>query len=113
MDPWYSLGCGDMLDVALMGLHVGQLSSRADMTWCFNAVTQNPAQIMGLQGYGLTKGCDANLVILQAKDPIEAIRLRATRLHVIRKGKVIAQTPPSVAQLDLPNRPKVSDPNQV
>ena len=31
MDPWYSLGRADMLDVAAMGLHVGQLSSRADM----------------------------------------------------------------------------------
>lgn len=110
MDPWYSLGRADMLDVALMGLHVGQLSSRADMTWCFDAVTKNSAQIMGLQGYGVAKGCDANLLILQAKDPIEAIRLRATRLHVIRNGKVIAQTPPSVAALDLPNRPSAVDP---
>jgi cytosine deaminase len=40
MDPWYSLGRADMLDVALMGLHVGQLSSREDMAWCFDAVTK-------------------------------------------------------------------------
>jgi len=112
MDPWYSLGRADMLDVALMGLHVGQLSSRADMTWCFDAVTKNSAQIMGLQGYGVAKGCDANLVILQAKDPIEAIRLRATRLTVVRKGKVIAQTPPSIAQIDLPYRPRTVDPSK-
>ncbi|MEL6794942.1 MAG: cytosine deaminase, partial [Pseudomonadota bacterium] len=26
MDPWYSLGKADMLDIAFMGLHVGQLS---------------------------------------------------------------------------------------
>jgi len=113
MDPWYSLGRADMLDVALMGLHVGQLSSRADMTWCFDAVTKNSAHIMGLQGYGVAKGYDANLVILQAKDPIEAIRLRATRLTVVRKGKVIAQTPRSVAQVDLPNRPKSVDPSKI
>jgi len=112
MDPWYSLGCADMLDVALMGLHVGQLSSRADMTWCFDAVTKNSAKIMGLQGYGIAKGCDANFVILQAKDPIEAIRLRATRLTVVRKGKVVAQTPPSVAQVDLPDRPQSVDPSK-
>ena len=40
MDPWYSLGKADMLDVAFMGLHVGQLSSREDMAWCFDAVTE-------------------------------------------------------------------------
>ena len=111
MDPWYSLGRADMLDVANMGLHVGQLSSRADMTWCFDAVTQNSANIMGLQGYGLNKECDANFVILQAKNPIEAIRLRATRLKVVRNGKIISQTPANTAQIDLPNRPKVVEPN--
>ena len=105
MDPWYSLGRGDMLDVASMGLHVGQLSSRADMAWCFEAVTTNSAKIMGLQGYGLDKGCAANMLLLQARDPIEAIRLRATRLAVIRAGKVIARTAPQVTELALPGRP--------
>ncbi|MEM6825827.1 MAG: cytosine deaminase, partial [Pseudomonadota bacterium] len=64
MDPWYSLGKADMLDVAFMGLHVAQLSSRADMEWCFDAVTVNSAKIMGLEGYGLETGCNANFVLL-------------------------------------------------
>ncbi len=110
MDPWYSLGKADMLDVAHMGLHVGQLSSRADMAWCFEAVTTNSAAIMGLEGYGLTRGSRANFVLLQADDPIEAVRLRATRLAVIRAGKVIARTAPAIADLDLPGRPAIIDP---
>lgn len=110
MDPWYSMGRADMLDVAAMGLHVGQLSSRADMTWCFEAVTTNSAQIMGLQGYGLSKGCAANMVLLQARTPIEAIRLCATRLAVIRKGAVIARSHPQITQLGLPGRPATLDP---
>jgi cytosine/creatinine deaminase len=110
MDPWYSLGRADMLDVAHMGLHVGQLSSRADMAWCFDAVTANSAAIMGLDGYGLAKGCAANMVLLQARDPIEAIRLRATRLAVIRGGRVIARTAPQISALSLPDRPQRLDP---
>ena len=110
MDPWYSLGKADMLDVAHMGLHVGQLSSRADMAWCFEAVTTNSAKIMGLEGYGLAKGCKANMVLLHAKDPIEAIRLRATRLVVIRAGAVISRTPPAIAALGLAGRPAQIDP---
>lgn len=94
MDPWYSLGKADMLDVAFMGLHVGQLSSRVDMEWCFDAVTRNSAQIMGLEGYGVEKGCDASFVVLQAQDKIDAIRLRAHRLAVVRRGAVISQSPP-------------------
>ena len=112
MDPWYSLGKADMLDVAHMGLHVGQLSSRLDMEWCFDAVTTNSAKIMGLEGYGLKKGCKANMVILQANDRIDAIRLRANRLSVIRAGKIISSSEPFVAELDLPGRPKKLNPSE-
>ena len=112
MDPWYSLGKADMLDVAFMGLHVGQLSSRADMRWCFDAVTKNSAEIMGLEKYGVDVGNFADLVILQAKDPIEAIRLRPTRLSVIRRGKLIAQTTPSVSTLYMSDRPDRLKPDE-
>ena len=112
MDPWYSLGKADMLDVAHMGLHVGQLSSRLDMEWCFDAVTLNSANIMGLEGYGLKRGCKADMVILQANDKIDAIRLRANRLFVIRAGKVISTTKPIHAKLDLSERPKKLDPSE-
>ena len=106
MDPWYSLGSGDMLEVASMGLHVGQLTSREAMRWCFDAVTVNPAKAMHLEGYGLAKGCKADFVILQAKDPIEAIRLKANRLFVVRRGRVIAETSEHIAHLKLDGRPK-------
>jgi len=75
MDPWYSLGSADMLEVASMGLHVAQLTGVEQMKSCFRAVTEIPAAILGLEGYGLEKGCNADLVILQAADPVEALRL--------------------------------------
>ena len=105
MDPWYSLGSGDMLEVAAMGLHVAQMTGQDGMRACFAAVTDTPARILGLEGYGIAPGCRADLVVLQAGDPIEALRLRATRLLVLRAGRVIARTPPAVATLDLPGRP--------
>jgi len=110
MDPWYSLGRADMLDVAFMGLHVGHLSSREDMAWCFDAVTVNSARIMGLEGYGLAPGCKANLVLMQARDPIEAIRLRAHRLAVVRGGRVIARNAPINTELAISDRPGKLDP---
>jgi cytosine deaminase len=105
MDPWYSLGSGDMLEVAHMGLHVAQMTSQSAMRQCFDAVTVNPARILGLQGYGLEVGCDASFVLLQARDPVEAIRLRANRLKVWKKGSLIAETAPIVPKLHLPGRP--------
>ncbi|WP_137893675.1 amidohydrolase family protein [Ramlibacter sp. 2FC] len=105
MDPWYSLGSADMLEVAHMGLHVAQMTSQTAMRQCFDAVTVNPARILKLQGYGLEAGCHADFVLLQARDPVEAIRLRATRLKVFRRGKLVAQTPPATATLHLAARP--------
>jgi cytosine deaminase len=104
MDPWYSLGSGDMLEVAHMGLHVAQMTSQAAMRQCFDAVTVNPARILGLARYGIAPGCDASFVLLQARDPIEALRLRAHRLKVYRRGRLLADSPPVVAQLHLPGR---------
>lgn len=100
MDPWYSLGKADMLDIAFMGLHVAQLSSPDDMAWCFDAITENSARIMGLEGYGIAKGNNANFVLLQATNKVEAIRLRAHRLAVIRGGKVISSSEEITHQLN-------------
>jgi cytosine deaminase len=106
MDPWYSLGSGDMLEVAHMGLHVAQMTGQAAMRQCFDAVTTSPARILGLQGYGLEAGCNADFVLLQARDPVEAIRLRATRLKVFRRGQLLAESPAATSRLHLAGRPR-------
>jgi len=109
MDPWYSLGSADMLEVASMGLHVAQMTGVEQMKSCFRAVTEIPAAILGLEGYGLEKGCNADLVILQAADPVEALRLKANRLFVIRRGRIISSSAPVEAELNLPGRPKTQN----
>ena len=109
MDPWYSLGSADRLEVASMGLHVAQLTGVEQMKSCFRAVTEIPAAILGLEGYGLEKGCNADLVILQAADPVEALRLKANRLFVIRRGRIISSSAPVEAELNLPGRPKIQN----
>jgi cytosine deaminase len=105
LDPWYPLGAADMLEVAHMGVHVAQMTGREAMRACFDAVTSVPARILGLEGYGIAPGCHADFVLLEARDPVEAIRLKATRLAVVRRGKVIARTPSATTTLDLPGRP--------
>jgi len=101
MDPWYSLGSHDMLEVANMAVHVGHMTGRDEMRSLFQSITETAATVLHLDGYGLEPGCHADLVVLQAGDPIEAIRLRATRLYVIRRGKVISRMAPTEASLDL------------
>ena len=104
LDPWYSFGSHDMLEVAHMGLHVAQMTGIDQMRQIFEAVTTNGAKVMGLEGYGLTTGCRADVVILQAADIHEALRLKPARLFVIRRGNIIAQTPPVVSRLELADK---------
>jgi cytosine/creatinine deaminase len=104
MDPWYGMGSADMLEVAHMGLHVAQMTSQTGIRACFDAVTTNAAKVMHLQGYGLEPGCDASFVLLQAPDTTEAIRLRATRLKVWKKGRLLAESAPAASMLHLPGR---------
>ena len=109
LDPWYSLGTADMLDVAHMGLHVAQMTSPADMRACFDMVTEVNAAILGLPDYGLRQGALASLVVLEASDPVEALRLRATRRLVVSRGRVVAERAANPMRLTLPDRPQTCD----
>lgn len=101
MDPWYSFGSHDMLEVAHMGLHVAQMTGADEVKSIFDAVTVNAAATLNLEGYGLARGCYADMVVLQAADPFECLRIRPARLYVIRRGKIIAQTEPVKTALSL------------
>ncbi len=105
LDPWYSGGSADMLEAAHMGLHVAQMTSQAAMHQCFDAVTVNAAKLLGLDAYGLVPGAHADFVLLHARNPVDAIRLRAARLGVWRRGQLLASSPAPVAQLHVPGRP--------
>lgn len=101
MDPWYPMGTHDMLDAAHMGAHALHMTGTDQQEALFDAVTVNGAKTLNLKGYGLKKGCRADMVILQAVSKLEAIRLRPSRLFVIRRGKVISRMPEISALVDV------------
>ncbi|MFK4824405.1 amidohydrolase family protein [Paenochrobactrum sp. BZR 588] len=109
MDPWYSMGSGDMLEVGHMALHVAQMTSIEGKQQIFDAITVNSAKTLGLKDYGLAKGCNADFVVLQARDTLEALRLKANRLIVVRRGKILAETAPRITNLKLDGRPATVD----
>ena len=85
-------------------LHVAQMPGQAAMRQCFEAVTRTPARILGLDHFGLQAGCEASFVLLQARDPVEALRLRAQRLKVYRRGRLLAHSEPVQTTLHLPGQ---------
>jgi cytosine deaminase len=49
------------------------------------------------------------LVLLDAGSTVEAIRLRAARKLVVRRGAIVAEAPAAQATLHLPGRPASTD----
>ncbi len=101
MDPWYPLGTHDMIEVAHMGVHALQMTGVKQMQNLFDSVTARGARTLHLDGYGIEAGCNADFVILQARDRIEALRTKPPRLYVVRKGKIVAETPPLKTRITL------------
>ncbi|NEQ98280.1 MAG: amidohydrolase family protein, partial [Cyanothece sp. SIO2G6] len=89
---------GNMLDVAMMAVHVCQMTGRVEIDACYNMVTWHGAKTLHLSDrYGIEVGKPANLVVLAGSDRYDVLCRRATVSHVISQGKLIAQTQPAVA----------------
>ena len=89
---FYPFGSMDMLEVAMMTAHAAHLSSPKDIRAAFNMPRYNAARGRRLQNYGVHVGADANLVVIDARTDIEALRRQPDRRYVIRHGKVIVET---------------------
>jgi cytosine deaminase len=96
MDPWYPLGYGDPLQAAFVLAHYGQMSGAGEIKTLIDMITSNPAQALGLEGYGLKEGRPADLVVFDAPSEMDAVRLVPRRKLVLRGGKVVARTQPPV-----------------
>ena len=91
-DGFYPFGAADPLQTALILCHAAQLSLPAEIDQALESVKGAAARVLGLEGYGVDPGCFADLVVLDADDPHEALRLNAPRRWVIRRGSVVAET---------------------
>ncbi len=95
LDPWYPLGKANMLQAANLLLHTAHMTSSKQIAALFDMITVNSARTLGItEQYGIAPGKPANLIILDAANPFEAIRLLSDPIFVIRKGKVICRSTP-------------------
>lgn len=91
-DPFRPFGNADMLEEALITAQVLQMGTTAELNKVYEMGTYNPAKALRLDKYGTETGCKADLVILDAKSPSEAIVSQALKTYVIKNGKVIVET---------------------
>ncbi|MCC8195168.1 MAG: amidohydrolase family protein [Deltaproteobacteria bacterium] len=110
MDPWYPMGTGNMLHAANLLLHYAHMSGYAQIPRLFKMVTGNSARTLQVEErYGLAEGKPANLIILDAPDEFEAVRLMPVCLYSIRKGKVALVSRPAERRLAFANYDRAVD----
>jgi cytosine/creatinine deaminase len=84
-------GNADLLEVGLLLMAGGHLFARAEVERVFAMATVNAARAIGLRGYGLSPGSRADLVLLAAADPWEALISQAEKSLVIAGGRVVVE----------------------
>ena len=96
MDPWYSMGKGNMIAAANLLAHTAHMNGHDQITELMDMITTRSAKTMGIEDtYGIEPGKPADLVVLDAKSDAEAVRLTSECLFVVRKGRVISQAEPA------------------
>lgn len=91
-DPYYPFGRADQLEVALFMAHAAHLIFPQDFDTLFDMITVNGARAMGISDYGIEVGKAANLVVIDAPNVKEALRLQPDRRYVIHQGRLVAET---------------------
>ena len=100
MDPWYPLGKGDMLEAALLAVHICHMTGLDEIHRMFDTVTFNSARAFGIgDSYGIEEGKRADLIVLNCDTILDAVRLCPARLYVIKQGRVVARTRPAQSEV--------------
>jgi cytosine/creatinine deaminase len=96
-DTWSPMGNGDMLERArLIAMRFGW-SKDEQLADAFDIVSRGGAQALGIEGYGLEAGCDANLLLLEAENIAQAVVSCPQARTVISRGQVVASPPTGIA----------------
>ena len=90
-DAYYPFGRNNMLEVAFLNSHLLWMTTRQEMEILYDMVTTEAAKCIGLENYGLQQGAQANLVVLDEPNVLEALRNHAAPAWLISPGKLVDQ----------------------
>ena len=90
-DTWGPYGNADMLERAmLLGLR-NNLRADRDVEHAFWCCSGAGARVMGLAGHGITEGCTADLVLVEAETVTHAVVSQPPRRLVLKAGRIVAR----------------------
>jgi len=99
-DAYYPFGRNNMLEVALLAAHLLWMTTSREMETLYDMITLNAAQAMNVGNHQLKVGANANLVVLDAPNVLEALREHSAPRFVISHGNLVDRDKmESVAQI--------------
>lgn len=87
-DPFVPTGSGDMLEIARWTLLAGHLYA-SEFPAVYSMITDIPAQLMGLEGYGLKEGSWADMVVTDCEDVDTLVAGGPDRMQVLARGRLV------------------------
>jgi len=90
-DLWGPYGTGDMLERAMHVAYRSTFRRDEDIELALDAATYGGARALGLESYGLTAGSPADLTVVVARTPAEAVVAGPMRDLVLKDGRVVAR----------------------
>ncbi|MCQ4159084.1 amidohydrolase family protein [Roseomonas sp. GC11] len=90
-DTWGPYGNADMLERAmLLGLR-NNFRRDDEVEMALDVCTRGGAAVMGFEGYGLSVGCNADLVLVPGESLAEAVVSHPPRQLVLKRGRPVAR----------------------
>lgn len=94
LNPFTPFGNASLMRMADLYLHAAQLRSDAELEKAFDLLTSGPAAILH-RPHDLTAGAEASFVLLDAANPVEALRTMALPVAGWYKGNPTFRRPPT------------------
>jgi cytosine/creatinine deaminase len=88
-DAYYPFGRNNMLEVAFLASHLLWMMTRQEVAKLYDMITLEAAKAINLDGFGMSVGAPASLVVLDQPDEVEALRYHGLPAHVISNGKLV------------------------
>jgi cytosine deaminase len=89
-DAFRPLGNFDLLEEGLILAYGAHMDTVEELNALLQMSTYNGAKALRLQGYGLEKGCKADLVVLDAPSAPAALVGQVEKLYVFKAGRLMA-----------------------
>ncbi len=93
LNPFTPLGDGSLIRMANLHANTLQVASPERMAELFAMISERSARLMNLKDYGIKVGSQAEVTVIDAKTPAEAVATNAPVLAVFKRGRQTVKRP--------------------